>query len=126
MLEEPKELRLPRLLDQYITQTNNDFIRLYGIEKGLEAFETHCVTSLSKIQKRLGGLLHTQLQAQLQISLAELKSSGSLNSFADLIEQLMEKYYDPMYQYQLAKKSDRIIFTGDRQAINEWLDNYRP
>ncbi len=126
MLEEPKELRLPRLLDQYITQMNDDFIQLYGAEKGLAAFETHCVTSLSKIQKRLGGLLHTQLQTLLQTSLSELKSCGSTDCFADLIEQLMEKYYDPMYQYQLSKKSDRIIFSGDRQAINEWLDNCQP
>jgi len=126
MLEEPEELRLPRLLDQYISQMSNDFIHLHGVEEGFEAFETYWVTSLGKIQKRLGGLLHSQLQTLLQTSLAELKSNGSTDHFADLINQLMEKYYDPMYQYQLSKKSDRIIFRGDRQAINEWLDNYQP
>lgn len=125
MLEETQEQRLQRLVDQYVTKMNNDFVQFYGAEKGHEAFQSYWTNSLSKIQKRLGGLLHTQLQALLQTSLSTLKSTGSINNFSDLIDQLMEKYYDPMYQYQISKKSERIIFSGDWQAINDWLDNYR-
>ena len=29
--------------------------------------------------------------------------------------------YDPMYDYQLERKSERIVFRGDRESIVEYL-----
>ncbi len=38
---------------------------------------------------------------------------------------LLTRYYDPMYEYLLSSKTDRIVFRGDKQAVGEWLDHYR-
>ena len=39
----------------------------------------------------------------------------------DWIQILLKKYYDPMYEYQLGKKQDRIIFRGMHHEFNEWI-----
>ncbi|MGL5467036.1 MAG: tRNA 2-selenouridine(34) synthase MnmH, partial [Shewanella sp.] len=41
------------------------------------------------------------------------------------ISLLLQKYYDPMYEYQLAKKAQRVLFRGNHQAMHEWLDTYQ-
>jgi tRNA 2-selenouridine synthase len=33
---------------------------------------------------------------------------------------LLEKYYDPMYEYQLSKRAGKQLFSGDRQAVIAW------
>ncbi len=37
------------------------------------------------------------------------------------IEALLSGYYDPMYDYQLANKQARIVFSGDRDAVRDYL-----
>ena len=39
------------------------------------------------------------------------------------IKILILEYYDPMYEYQLSKKEDRIIFEGTRKEFSEWIQN---
>lgn len=51
-------------------------------------------------------------------ALAEGFASGHHHAW---IEQLLLWYYDPMYDYQLSKKQDRIVMQGDRDAVREFL-----
>ena len=37
------------------------------------------------------------------------------------IEGLLKDYYDPMYDYQLSNKRERIAFEGDRHQVIEYL-----
>ena len=37
------------------------------------------------------------------------------------IKILLEEYYDPMYDYQLEKKSQRVVFRGEHADIIEFL-----
>ena len=41
----------------------------------------------------------------------------------DWIEHLLSNYYDPMYEYQLKRKSERIVFSGDSVAVKDFLDS---
>jgi tRNA 2-selenouridine synthase len=34
---------------------------------------------------------------------------------------LLSEYYDPMYEHQRASKLSRVIFSGDRAAVTEYL-----
>ena len=40
------------------------------------------------------------------------------------IKILLTDYYDPMYRYQLDKKSTQILFEGPEQAYLEWAKDY--
>ena len=72
--------------------------------------------ALERISRRLGGDRHRAVAR----SLAEDFESGRHHTW---IEQLLRWYYDPMYDYQLGKKQDRIVMHGDRDAVRTFLDN---
>ncbi|HEY5680122.1 MAG TPA: tRNA 2-selenouridine(34) synthase MnmH [Pseudomonadales bacterium] len=70
--------------------------------------------ALERISRRLGG---DRCRAVAR-ALAEGFASGHHHAW---IEQLLLWYYDPMYDYQLSKKQDRIVMQGDRDAVREFL-----
>lgn len=42
------------------------------------------------------------------------------------IEHLLVDYYDPMYDFQLNKKMQRVVFTGDSASVLEFIrHNYQ-
>jgi tRNA 2-selenouridine synthase len=77
--------------------------------------------SLYKIRKRLGGVNHTQAQKLLADALAIQASSGDFEAHRDWIQYLLEHYYDPMYDYQLSLKSERVKIRGTSAQLRTWL-----
>ena len=53
---------------------------------------------------------------------ASQRHTGSVERHRAWIGMLLTEYYDPMYQYQRSRKTDRIVFTGDRDAVLGWLE----
>ena len=45
---------------------------------------------------------------------------GDLSGHRQWIAMLLEKYYDPMYEYQLSKRAGEQLFQGDREAVVAW------
>ena len=73
--------------------------------------------ALDNIQRRLGGDRHRQVRAHMR----EAFETDSAEAHHSWIGLLLDWYYDPMYDYQLAKKQDRIVFRGDRNAVTDYL-----
>jgi tRNA 2-selenouridine synthase len=42
------------------------------------------------------------------------------------IKQLLQGYYDPMYEYQMNKKSSRIIYRGSKEELLSWASHLNP
>ncbi len=42
--------------------------------------------------------------------------------YANFIELMLREYYDPMYDYQLGKKQQRVIVKGTADELLEWAD----
>jgi tRNA 2-selenouridine synthase len=40
------------------------------------------------------------------------------------VEYLLSEYYDPMYDYQIAKRQEQIVFRGDRDAVEAFLTDH--
>lgn len=123
VLEEADDIRLTRLLDEYVHKMHQAFVERLGNEAGFNAFSHYLLHSLSSIHKRLGGKQYQQLQDIMQQALLQQRNQNQTSQHLAWISLLLQKYYDPMYQYQLAKKSHRVLFRGDRQAMHEWLNN---
>ena len=70
--------------------------------------------ALDRIRKRLGGHRHRQVGA----ALAKGFQTGEHEAWIGL---LLEWYYDPMYDYQLATKRDRTVFSGEADAVAAFL-----
>ncbi|GGB71728.1 tRNA 2-selenouridine(34) synthase MnmH [Shewanella inventionis] len=122
LLDEPRDIRLPRLLKDYVTDKLAGYIVKFGEQDGVEAFSHYLSQSLTGIRKRLGGKQYQELQLLVDEALLQQQNQNDASKHLDWISLLLEVYYDPMYQFQLEKKRDRVIFQGDRQAIHQWLD----
>ncbi|MCL1140552.1 tRNA 2-selenouridine(34) synthase MnmH [Shewanella pneumatophori] len=123
VLEESLEARLARLLNEYVHKMHSGYVQRLGEAKGFEAFSQYLAQSITGIQKRLGGKRHDELQAMISNALSIQFNQNDTSAHLAWIELLLVKYYDPMYQYQIDKKAERIIFKGDHQAMHQWLDN---
>ncbi len=121
ILEVPLEERIHNSVQEYVTEALNEYQHLYGEETGFHKWAEYATESLKRISKRLGGLHYKEMNNKLQCAISELKKNGQADAHADWISQLLTDYYDPMYDYQIAKKSERIIYSGDREQVMEYL-----
>lgn len=124
-LEAPADERLERVLKDYVIDLRGEFIQLLGDAEGQQAFAEHLLDSLSRISKRLGGLRYQQLLKKMQQALMHDDFTASLDDHRAWIHQLLQEYYDPMYQHQYRQKTDQICFTGDSKAIQDYLLHLR-
>jgi tRNA 2-selenouridine synthase len=99
--------------------TNQDVIN------GFENFSNYWLNSLIKIKKRLGGLRYKSLLNQLNLALKNHKKNNDLNDYLPLIESLLVDYYDPMYNFQINNKKQRIIFEGDCKEVTNFLQEFK-
>ena len=73
------------------------------------------------ISKRLGGEAYKRLAAIMDQALAEQASTGAVDLHRGWIEALLKQYYDPMYAYQRESKASRIEYSGEQDAVVEFL-----
>ncbi len=73
------------------------------------------------IRKRLGMERYQILLNELDLALDYQKSGKGSSKHENWLVPLLNEYYDPMYSYQLSKKSERIIFRGDSTAVRDFL-----
>ncbi|MEL4274832.1 tRNA 2-selenouridine(34) synthase MnmH [Shewanella xiamenensis] len=123
VLEEDDDIRLSRLLDEYVHKMHHGFVERLGIEAGFDAFSQYLLQSLTSIRKRLGGKQFQELQDIMQLALTQQLNQNQTSQHLTWISLLLQKYYDPMYEYQLAKKAHRVLFRGNHQDMHQWLDN---
>jgi len=110
ILERPIEERIEITFDEYITGSQADYQAVHGDEKGLHEWLAYMDSCIDRIRKRLGGLRHKEIK--------QLLHSGQHREW---IERLLREYYDPMYDYQIERKSNAIIFKGNDTEVLEYL-----
>ena len=114
------EERLSISLKSYVIDMTQKFRDLHG-EFGFEKYSNYWLNSLSKIQKRLGGDRYKILLKQLNLALINHQKNEDLSDYLPLIESLLVDYYDPMYNYQIEQKKQRIVFQGDYKEVTRYL-----
>lgn len=114
--------RITISLKSYVIDMIDKFSLLDG-DLGFEKYSNYWLTSLSKIQKRLGGDRYKILLKQLNLALLSHKKNEDLKDYLPLIESLLVDYYDPMYNYQIDQKRERIIFEGNHAEVTDYLKN---
>lgn len=79
--------------------------------------EAIMLANLEKIQKRLGLERYQEIRASLQHGY----HTGDREDHFVWLSLLMRHYYDPMYDYQLAQKKERVIYRGHKHTVKEFL-----
>ena len=123
-LEVSQEERNDVSIKEYIVDTQTHFNSVYGEQEGAVKLSEHLLNSLSKIQKRLGGVRYQEAKDQMKLAIEQRLKSGSLDGFVPVVNTLLVDYYDPMYDYQFEKKTDRVCFKGSVDEVLSFLKSY--
>ncbi|MBU0655553.1 MAG: tRNA 2-selenouridine(34) synthase MnmH [Gammaproteobacteria bacterium] len=123
LMQVSDEERVEISYQEYVVDTCAAFTELHGGdgEAGFAAFSAYLLGSLDKIQRRLGGVRYQQVRKQMQDALALQQASGQTQAHYAWVRFILLDYYDPMYDYQISKKQDRLVFTGSPQEVREYL-----
>jgi tRNA 2-selenouridine synthase len=119
VVEESLAERVEVIVEDYVVDLGRRFASLFG-ERGPAAHSEKLQNDLARIRKRLGGERYQQVSATMAAAFAAQHASGDLSLHREWIVTLLERYYDPMYEYQLAQRKGEVIFRGGRDAVVTW------
>ncbi len=122
LLEESVEDRVEIIFDEYITHSLEQYINSTGASAGFNKWSEQLTTALFKVQKRLGGERFKVLDQIMRNAIQEQINNNDSTLHKEWIKRLLVDYYDPMYDYQLTKKTDRVIFQGNQAEIIDFLN----
>lgn len=125
LVERSLAQRVEITLEDYIVAGLAEREACHG-EAGFKVFADWLRDALYRIRKRLGGVRYRTLTVQLEDALASQAQSGDPGAHRLWITTLLAEYYDPMYDYQLRSKADRIIFRGEPAAVMDFLTQQMP
>ncbi len=112
VLEVPRHERALRIYREYVEEP------LSAGTPAVELRERFC-NALDRIRRRLGGQRHARMREMVEAAF-DVDPANDTPHRA-WIEQLLEWYYDPMYDHQLTAKQARVVLTGDRATVAAYL-----
>ena len=101
ILEVERDKRVENILQEYV-----------GDDTQSQELANRYDDALSRISRRLGG----DQTVKIRQALLEAFTTGEADAHRRWIEKLLIHYYDPMYDYQIARKQERILLRG---SVNE-------
>jgi len=122
MLEESMQIRVETIYKDYIYSNFQDF-QNDDADAAQKNFSEFLLGSLERIQRRLGLKAHAELHTVMEQALTHNDPAESEALHRQWIERLLCDYYDPMYEYQMNKKLDRVIYRGSREEFLAWASH---
>jgi tRNA 2-selenouridine synthase len=113
VVEEPLASRVQVILEDYIIDLGERYRQRLG-DTGPGQHCRHLREGLARIRKRLGGVLHSEVDA---LMLDAFANPAEPDRHRRWIELLLVKYYDPMYEYQMQQREGEVIGRGSRADI---------
>mgnify|MGYP000153221285 CR=1 FL=1 len=110
LIEMSVEERIHNIVEDYILTPLREGISRTDLSLSLRS-------SLSKIQKRLGGDLFREIRIKMDQAFLDQKNFRH----EAWIKQLLNVYYDPLYDYQIKSKVNRCIYQSDTKGVTEFL-----
>lgn len=119
LVEQALERRIDVVMDDYVVDLGRHFAMLFG-EDGPRLHCEKLQGDLARLRRRLGGSLQQEVSGMIAAAFAQQARDGDLSLHRQWVAVLLEKYYDPMYEYQLAQRTGERLFRGDREAVLAW------
>ena len=121
ILETSTRERIEITFDEYIVKAQESYREIYA-EEFLEQWYQSIYSAMLRIKRRLGGERYKVLCQIFDEAFNVQKKSASLEKYKEWISYLLVEYYDPMYDYQIEKNKERIIFRGSAKEIETFLE----
>ena len=93
-----------------------------GIEDPVSVLHNYLLDAIAGIKKRLGDEGYRHVQKMISAAIKSQMNQNNSDEHRLWISHLLSVYYDPMYRFQLAKKSERIIFTGVENEVKDFVN----
>ncbi len=123
LLEEDLPVRVNNVINDYVVKLLALYQAELGIEAGFAAYEARHLESLYRVRKRFGHENYTKALAMGQEALRLHREHNDVSGYKPLVEMLLSHYYDPMYDYQLKAKANRVVMRGDAATLMQWCEN---
>ena len=111
--------RIARLLNDYVLHHLNHFKKVE--QDPWLALQENVLENLTRIKRRLGDQRYNDLCRILPRAVSRLRDYSDPGGFGEIVEVLLIDYYDKLYNYNLDKNRDSIVFSGDADAVKQWL-----
>ncbi len=121
LLEACVDERINITFDEYITEALIEHQAYNGKQDGFISWANQLHTAIDKIQRRLGGVRYTEIKNTLAHAIQQQQQNNDTRLHRDWIRSLLVDYYDPMYDYQISKKNNRIVFSGTQNEVLNYL-----
>ncbi|HFB65245.1 MAG TPA: tRNA 2-selenouridine(34) synthase MnmH [Aeromonadales bacterium] len=120
LVEESIESRIQVVIEEYVTQLSQMYLD-EDIDNGWSNYCHYMLGSIDKISKRLGGVLALKIAKEMQLAFLNQEKNNDLSQHENWIKPLLQDYYDKMYDYQLNKKNQQVLFKGSRIEVTHYL-----
>ncbi len=120
LLEATTQERIEVSMNAYVIHMHDNFIN-QNTENGFDNFANYWLRSLEKIQKRLGLKRYKIMRSEVALALNDYQNTNNFDGFLPIVKSLLVDYYDPMYNYQIQKKLDRVVFKGNSQEVLDYI-----
>jgi len=104
-------------LQQRVDHIYNEYVANALTYQSLDSLCNKLRRQLEKISKRLGMDNFKIIDNQISIAFQR----NDKNEHYQWIQQLLQNYYDKMYDYQLEKKKSRCIYKGSWDDVEEYI-----
>ncbi|MDD3506528.1 MAG: tRNA 2-selenouridine(34) synthase MnmH [Sulfurimonas sp.] len=121
ILDTPLEQRIEITLNEYVVEAQKAY-ESDGFYDAFGSWQQSIESAMHRIKKRLGDERYREVSALFENALQEQRRSGSFELYRDWAAYLLREYYDPMYDYQIQKRSDRVVFRGNASEIKEFIE----
>ena len=118
-IEESLDSRVETILNDYIISNYLDY-KNNAPETVEELFEEFLLSALQRINRRLGQENYAIVKQDMESAIRQQQDNGDTQQHRIWIARLLRDYYDPMYDYQLNKKNQRIIYRGNSEEFQNW------
>ena len=124
VLETSFEERIEITLDEYILKAQKSYQDMFNDNY----FTLWCMDiemAMTRIQKKLGDIRYKEVCNLFRNAVNTQNIQGTLDDYKEWISYLLREYYDPMYDYQLEKNKNRILFRGSFLEVKNYLENLK-
>lgn len=121
VVEDPFEIRLERLNEEYFLRMHHDFTHAYGDEQGWQEYCEYLHHGLSAIKRRLGLQRYNELAARLDTALTTQLTTGSTDGHLARWCRYLKNITTRCIAISLRKKAEKVVFRGEWAEVAEWV-----
>lgn len=120
ILQTSMQERIEITVEEYMIDAQKTYEGEDAILRWKEDFQA----SIDRIKKRLGSEKHKEISTLFSTAFDKQMKDDSFDSYGGLVEYLLREYYDPMYDYQIDKNPEQVVFRGSQEEVIQYLEQF--